>query len=59
MRRAGYAVAPADAHPRVRAAAHLVLEERGGAGCVRAFIERWLGIDQLTDEEIDELVSDR
>ena len=58
MRRAGYTVAPADAHPRVRAVANVVLEQRGGEGFVRAFIERLLGIDQLTSEEIDGLVSD-
>ncbi len=58
MRRAGYSVAPIDAHPAVRAIAHLVLEQRGGEGFVRAFIERLLGIAQLTSEEIDGLVSD-
>ena len=58
MRRAGYAVAPADAHPRVKEVAHLVLKQNGGEGFVRAFVEQWLGLDQLTLEEIDELVSD-
>ncbi len=58
MRRVGYAVAPADAHARVREAASLVLERRGGEGCVREFIERLLGLDELSSEEIDELVSD-
>lgn len=59
MCRVGYAVAPADAHPRVRKAAHLILEQRGGDGFVRAFIERLLEIDRLTKENINELVSDR
>lgn len=59
MRRAGYGVAPADAHPLVCEAADLVLPQRGGDGFVRAFIERLLRINQLTKEEIDELVSDR
>lgn len=59
MRRVGYAVAPADAHPLVCDIAHLVMPQRGGEGFVRAFIERLLGIDQLSKEEIDELVSDR
>ncbi len=57
MRHAGYTVAPADAHPKVQEIAHLVLEQRGGEGFVRAFIERLLGIDHLTKEEIDELIS--
>ena len=57
MRQAGYAVAPSDAHPKVQESAHLVLEQPGGQGFVRAFIERMLGIDQLTEEEIDELIS--
>ena len=59
MRHAGYSVAPADGHPKVLEVAHLVLEQRGGEGFVRAFIERFLGVNQLTNEEIDELVSDR
>jgi 3-deoxy-D-manno-octulosonate 8-phosphate phosphatase (KDO 8-P phosphatase) len=56
MRQAGYAVAPADAHPLVRAVAHLIIERPGGEGFVRAFIERLLNINQLSAEEIDELV---
>ena len=58
MRHAGFAVAPADAHRRVREVAHLVLPERGGDGFVRAFIELLLGINLLTEEEIDELIFD-
>lgn len=57
MRRAGYAVSPADAHPLVRALAHLVLEQRGGEGCVRTFIEQLLMIEKYTEEELDELIS--
>lgn len=57
MRHAGYTVAPADAHTMVQDTAHLVLEQRGGEGFVRGFIERLLGINYLTKEEIDELVS--
>ena len=57
MRKSGYAVAPADAHTRVLAIADLVLNERGGEGCVRSFIEKLLGIDKLTEEELDELIS--
>lgn len=59
MRRAGFAVAPADAHPMVCNIAHLVMLQRGGEGFVRAFIELLLGIKHLSKEEIDELVSDR
>ena len=58
IRRAGYAVAPADAHPKVRQVADLVLPQCGGAGFVRAFVERLLGLDGLSAEEMDELVSD-
>jgi 3-deoxy-D-manno-octulosonate 8-phosphate phosphatase (KDO 8-P phosphatase) len=49
--------APADAHPLVCKSAHRVLAQRGGEGFIRAFIELLLGIDQLSAEEIDELVS--
>ena len=57
MRHTGYTVAPSDAQPKVQEIAHLVLEQRGGEGFVRAFIEHFLGINQLTKEEIDEFIS--
>ncbi|MDA1095641.1 MAG: hypothetical protein O3B84_00055 [Chloroflexi bacterium] len=57
MRHAGFAVAPADAHPLVRSVAQLIVERPGGEGFVRAFIERLLKINELSPEEIDELVS--
>jgi len=59
MRRAGFAVAPADAHPMVCKIAHLVMPQNGGEGFVRAFIELLLGINHLSQEKIDELVSNR
>lgn len=57
MRRAGFAVAPSDAHLMVYNIAHLVMPQRGGEGFVRAFIELMLGINNLSKDEIDELVS--
>lgn len=57
MRKAGYGVAPSDAHEKVLEIADLVLPQRGGEGFVRAFIEQLLGINQLTDRELDELIS--
>jgi len=56
MRRAGYAVAPADAHPKVLEVAHLVLDRPGGEGCVRSFVERLLGIGELSPAQIDDLM---
>jgi len=57
MRRAGFSVAPADAHPAVKAVAHVVLDQCGGEGFVREFIERLFRLDSLTSEELDELIS--
>ena len=57
MQTAGYSVAPSDSHPMVREMAHLVLEQRGGEGFVRAFVESFLGINQLSKEDVNELVS--
>jgi YrbI family 3-deoxy-D-manno-octulosonate 8-phosphate phosphatase len=59
MRRAGFGVAPADAHPLVREVADVTMSERGGDGFVRAVIEGLLRIDQLSAQELDDLVSDR
>ena len=58
LRRVGWAVAPADAHPLVRSIADVVLPENGGESFVRSFVERIIGIDHMTEDEIDELVSD-
>ena len=57
MRKAGFSVAPNDAHKKVKEISHLVLPQKGGEGVVRVFIELLLGIEKLTEEEIDELIS--
>lgn len=59
IERAGFSVAPADAHERVKRAASAVLLQNGGDGFVRAAVERLLGIGHMTSEEINELVCDR
>lgn len=59
MLRAGFSVAPADAHERVRAVASAVLPQAGGNGFVRAFVERLLDIEHMTTEELHELVHHR
>ncbi len=54
--RVGFSVVPQDAHEQLKSVASVVLPFLGGQGFVRAFIERLLGITNLTAEEIDELV---
>ncbi len=58
MRRAGFPVAPSDAHVMVREVAVRVYPQKGGEGFVRAFIEDLLGIDRMRKEELDEFISD-
>jgi len=58
MRRVGFSVAPIDAHPRVKQVASIVLDMNGGNGFVRAFIEKFLNIHLMTEEQIDELILD-
>jgi N-acylneuraminate cytidylyltransferase len=57
LRRAGFSVAPADAHLLVREIASEVLPQMGGAGFVRAFVESWLGIGTMSASEIEALFS--
>jgi 3-deoxy-D-manno-octulosonate 8-phosphate phosphatase (KDO 8-P phosphatase) len=59
MERAGFSVAPADAHPRVRRIASAVLPQAGGNGFVRAFVERLLDVEHMTTKELHELVHHR
>lgn len=56
MLRVGFAVAPQDAHPMIKAIASVVLERCGGADFVRLFVEKLLKIDQLTASELELLV---
>jgi 3-deoxy-D-manno-octulosonate 8-phosphate phosphatase (KDO 8-P phosphatase) len=57
MQHVGLAVAPSDAHTRVKKIAHKVMECKGGNGFVREFIEHLLDFEQLTSEEINEIIS--
>ena len=59
LERAGFSVAPQDAHPLVKRKASRVLRQRGGEGFVRAFVEELLGVPKMSSREIHELVSDR
>jgi YrbI family 3-deoxy-D-manno-octulosonate 8-phosphate phosphatase len=59
LERAGFSVVPNDAHPRVKRVADAVLPQNGGQGFVRAAVERLLGLEQMSSEEIHELVSNR
>ncbi len=57
MRKAAFSIAPSDSHPLVLKIANIVLPQKGGEGFISAFIERLIGIESFTQEEIDELVS--
>ena len=56
MRLSGFSIAPSDAHPLIRRQASLVLQQKGGEGFVRAFVEMLLGIDQMTTDEVAQFV---
>ncbi|GFI18892.1 3-deoxy-D-manno-octulosonate 8-phosphate phosphatase KdsC [Lachnospiraceae bacterium] len=51
-----YSVAPIDAHERIKATASMVINEKGGAGFVRAFVEKLLRIDQMSDVDLHRLL---
>jgi len=52
MQLAGFSVAPSDAHVLVKGQANIVLEQKGGEGFVRAFLEKILGIEQMSIDEV-------
>jgi 3-deoxy-D-manno-octulosonate 8-phosphate phosphatase (KDO 8-P phosphatase) len=52
LRRAGFAAAPADAHPAVLDSVHFVAEAPGGHGAVRQIIERILEARGLLDRAL-------
>ena len=59
MMRAGFSVAPADAHEKVRRIASATLPQRGGNGFVRAFVEGLLDLQNMTTEEVQQLLHRR
>ncbi len=52
LRRAGFAAAPADAHPAVLECVHFVADAPGGRGAVRQIIERILDARGLLDDAL-------
>ncbi len=54
--RVGFSVVPRDSHPVVAEIASSVLPADGGDGFVRMFVEKLLGIDNMSAEEIDERI---
>jgi N-acylneuraminate cytidylyltransferase len=58
MQKAGFSIAPSDAHKLILEVASRVFPQRGGDGFIRAFIEELLGINQFTKEQINELIFD-
>ena len=49
MEYVGFSVAPSDAHPIIKEVAKLVIQEKGGHGAVRLFIENLIGIQGKDD----------
>lgn len=56
MRLSGFSVAPSNAHPVIQRQANCVLGQKGGEGFVRAFIEQLLRIEQMSIDEVVELL---
>jgi len=54
---AGFSVVPGDAHPMIKDVASVVLQQNGGNGFVRAFVEKFLGLDAFTIGQVNELIS--
>jgi 3-deoxy-D-manno-octulosonate 8-phosphate phosphatase (KDO 8-P phosphatase) len=52
MESVGFAIAPADAHPLVRARAHWVTEHGGGLGAVRELCELLMYVQGTLDDQI-------
>ena len=56
IRKAGWSVAPEDAHPMVKAEATVVLGKKGGNGFVRHFFELLLKLDKMSPVELSSLI---
>jgi 3-deoxy-D-manno-octulosonate 8-phosphate phosphatase (KDO 8-P phosphatase) len=58
LERVGLSIAPADAHPRVRARVHWITHERGGRGAVREMADDLLESQGQLDAVCDRLVAE-
>ena len=56
VRLSGFSIAPSDAHKLIRENVDLILSRKGGEGFVRQVIEKIMNIDNMSIEEIQELV---
>ena len=52
----GYSVAPKDSHPLIMKYAKYVIPRNGGDGCIRFFIEQFLGFEKMGLEDMLKLV---
>lgn len=59
MRRVGLAIAVADAHPQVKAAAHIVTQAAGGCGAVREICEALLAAQGRWQAILERFLTDR
>ena len=57
MRRVGLAIAPADAHYRIKEIGSIIGKNKGGQDFVREIVEMMLGFGGMSVEEIDEFIS--
>ena len=57
MQLAGLSVAPSDAHVLIKNISNIVLDEKGGQGFVRKFIEKFIRIEELSPDKLKELIS--
>lgn len=53
----GFFACPADAYPRIKQEADLVLETRGGEGAFREFVENLLGQEGLLDQTYQKYIA--
>ena len=56
MKRARFSVAPSNAHKKVLEISKVNLNNKGGEGFVRKFVEILIGIDLYSDEELDDFI---
>ncbi len=56
MREVGFSVAPQDAHPLIKNIATIVLPRNGGEGFLRYLIEHLIGLNNYSEENLNELI---
>lgn len=56
MKMVGFTAAPSDAHPEILKRVDLVLDQPGGGGAVREFLDLWMSVNGFWEKAVEDII---